>query len=86
MKLMIAVMGIMALAVAPGQARELRDVRAPAKARLKAAERYALVMQRLRSARPESAITTTSMVAIAIDSETGEQYFVNGRQANLLKR
>lgn len=87
MKLMIAMMGIMVLAMAPGHARELRDARVPVKTRLKAAERYALTLLRLRSERRDSAVnTTSSLVPIAIDSETGEQCFVSGRQAGLLKR
>ena len=88
MKLMIAMMGIMVLAMAPGHARELRDVRIPAKTRLKAAERYALGLLRQRSERREEEMvyTTTSLVPVAIDSETGEQCFISGRQAGLLKR
>lgn len=87
MKLVIALMGILILAATPGQAREMRDTRIPMKSRYKAAERYVYAIFRVRGDAPrEGAATTTSRLAIAIDSETGEPCFVSARLADLFNK
>ncbi len=85
MKLVIAMMGIMVLAAVPGHARSVRDIRMPVRMRLKAVERQALQLLRLRGERRENFVATSTQKIIAIDSETGEPCFVSGRQAGLLK-
>jgi hypothetical protein len=79
MKQLLAVMGILALAVAPGHGRDGRDTRMAAKSRTGLTERGPAA-RKVRGAELLAA-TGTVPVPIAIDSETGELYWVKPRSA-----
>ncbi len=83
MKQLLALIGILALAGSLGHARDGRETRVAAKTRTGSPERGISTGQ-VYARRRDDGLTVS--VPIAIDSETGELYCVQGSTAAQIKR
>lgn len=86
MRQFLAVIGILALAVAPGHARDGRENRMAAKSRAGQTARGVGARWVPRLARNDAPLAATGLIPVAIDSETGELYCVNAKCGGPAKR
>lgn len=82
MKQFSTVIGFFSLTVVPGDSRHYRGTCLPATCRSGLSKRLIRAAQIRREARPDA---TAAIAPVAIDSETGEPCYLDGRQASLVK-